>query len=675
MAERELVLDLLANDKTAQGTRSAARNLDDVADAADDAARSTEKLGRSSDDAAGEVGQLGRGANDARRHVERLDDQIGTVNQSLVLLAGQFAEAEDAASRLDISKGIRKAEAELRRLNKSRGILAGLIPDEPEPQQTQSFGRKLVSGIAAGVASAPASLATAAGNKVGLVVAAAAGAVAGPVLLSTMGSALAAGAGAGLLGMGISAAVAGDPGIQAAGRSAMQKFSKGLQESAGAKALRGPVLAAMGVLTDAGTRMTRTWSGAFTALSSTVVPLTRDVVQAGESINGALVRAATDSGPALDGLGDSMRLVADGAANFIDVLSDGGPEAAGNLRMIAGATGDLLTYSGVALKFFGDLANNPWVTGPLIPLLRKHYGEVAAESDDLAGSTSALADKMAVAKRAAEGERDALTELSKALKAETDPVFGLLDAQGKLKKAHEDVAEATKEHGAKSDEAKEALRKLATAALDVEGRAGALGDAFNGKMTPALRATLDAAGLSRAEINRLEAQFRQAKTSGDRFAKRYAASAVVNGVAQAKTDLYTLRNIANGIDGRTISIGMRITGVSNVSAAAAAIRKQYMSTGGVVDGPGTATSDSVPAMLSKGEYVVRASAVTKPGVRHLLERLNTGRMPTAAAGTAAPPAAAGTAVGGAVRVIVEPAPGASRAFMEMFRYSTRTVGE
>jgi hypothetical protein len=39
--------------------------------------------------------------------------------------------------------------------------------------------------------------------------------------------------------------------------------------------------------------------------------------------------------------------------------------------------------------------------------------------------------------------------------------------------------------------------------------------------------------------------------------------------------------------------------------------------GGYVSGPGTSTSDSIPAMLSNGEYVVRASAVDRLGVGFL----------------------------------------------------------
>jgi len=44
--------------------------------------------------------------------------------------------------------------------------------------------------------------------------------------------------------------------------------------------------------------------------------------------------------------------------------------------------------------------------------------------------------------------------------------------------------------------------------------------------------------------------------------------------------------------------------------------------GGAVRGPGTETSDSIPARLSKGEYVVNADAVKMPGVKKKLEKIN-----------------------------------------------------
>jgi TP901 family phage tail tape measure protein len=56
-----------------------------------------------------------------------------------------------------------------------------------------------------------------------------------------------------------------------------------------------------------------------------------------------------------------------------------------------------------------------------------------------------------------------------------------------------------------------------------------------------------------------------------------------------------------------------------------ALRKQYKKAdGGHITGPGTGTSDSIPAMLSNGEYVLKASAVKKYGVEHL-DAMNAGR--------------------------------------------------
>lgn len=55
-------------------------------------------------------------------------------------------------------------------------------------------------------------------------------------------------------------------------------------------------------------------------------------------------------------------------------------------------------------------------------------------------------------------------------------------------------------------------------------------------------------------------------------------------------------------------------------------------TGGYISGPGTGTSDDIPAMLSNGEYVLRAAAVARLG-RARLDHLNaTGALPAFASG-------------------------------------------
>lgn len=58
------------------------------------------------------------------------------------------------------------------------------------------------------------------------------------------------------------------------------------------------------------------------------------------------------------------------------------------------------------------------------------------------------------------------------------------------------------------------------------------------------------------------------------------------------------------------------------AANLAAVRSQNFSQGGFVTGPGTGTSDSIPARLSNGEFVTKASEVPKN--RRLLELMNQG---------------------------------------------------
>lgn len=51
----------------------------------------------------------------------------------------------------------------------------------------------------------------------------------------------------------------------------------------------------------------------------------------------------------------------------------------------------------------------------------------------------------------------------------------------------------------------------------------------------------------------------------------------------------------------------------------------HKATGGYIAGPGTGTSDSIPAFLSNGEYVLTADAVQNVGLP-LLDAVNSGRV-------------------------------------------------
>lgn len=150
---------------------------------------------------------------------------------------------------------------------------------------------------------------------------------------------------------------------------------------------------------------------------------------------------------------------------------------------------------------------------------------------------------------ATRGQRSALSQLAAFMKGEVDPVFGFIEAQKALKTASDKAAAAIKNHGRKSEEAKAATRDLALAAIDLQGKAGALGETFDGKVTPSLRKTLHAAGLTDAEIKILEQQFKDAKKAADKYDGKYEAKASAPGAKQAKTDLDKAYTAANHFAG------------------------------------------------------------------------------------------------------------------------------
>ena len=82
-------------------------------------------------------------------------------------------------------------------------------------------------------------------------------------------------------------------------------------------------------------------------------------------------------------------------------------------------------------------------------------------------------------------------------------------------------------------------------------------------------------------------------------------------IASAAFGVYNAAGAAGGAAGADVGNG---AGNANL---------KFKADGGYISGPGTATSDSIPAMLSNGEFVVRASAVDK--WRPLLEAINSGR--------------------------------------------------
>lgn len=94
------------------------------------------------------------------------------------------------------------------------------------------------------------------------------------------------------------------------------------------------------------------------------------------------------------------------------------------------------------------------------------------------------------------------------------------------------------------------------------------------------------------------------------------ATTILNAMAQIAAQQLAMQ-ASNAISG-----WLGLTGTAASAAAGTAVKA---ATGGHIRGPGTGTSDSIPARLSDGEFVVRAAMVSRYGV-DFLHAINRGRL-------------------------------------------------
>lgn len=108
-----------------------------------------------------------------------------------------------------------------------------------------------------------------------------------------------------------------------------------------------------------------------------------------------------------------------------------------------------------------------------------------------------------------------------------------------------------------------------------------------------------------------------------------AAAATASSVAMASTLAAAWAPAAAAASlatGGTNSVGA-IAGITATNAAAMGFAQggggaAGFATGGYVAGPGTGTSDDIPAWLSNGEFVTREAVVSQPGAKSFLESFN-----------------------------------------------------
>lgn len=257
----------------------------------------------------------------------------------------------------------------------------------------------------------------------------------------------------------------------------------------------------------------------------------------------------------------------------------------------------------------------------------KEYLDGVANGQQLAATTG---------QDAAGGIEEVKTQAEEAIEATQDFADALNDMNGTQLDAREaarQVAQSLLDAGKAAKEARKGLNDSKTG-FDLSTEAGIKAEAALDDVASAMNAQLDAAVKAGAGQKELDKTLRTSREELYQMARRFglterAARDYVNevlGIPPAKNTKVTInaaevreqagriQSWINGIHGKDVRINVRYNAGALPNGGRDLTGGITRAGGGPVFGAGTATSDSIPAWLSNGEYVIRAAAVQRYGM-------------------------------------------------------------
>lgn len=283
---------------------------------------------------------------------------------------------------------------------------------------------------------------------------------------------------------------------------------------------------------------------------------------------------------------------------------------------------------------FGRIAEAARAQGVDVTVLAKSFPAYQAALDGVTAAGESLIPVQQTSAQvvdeyfqAAKNAARATSEYADALNEVASPILTATAAVRDWEQAVDDADDALKKNGKTLDVSTEkgrangaALDKMAKSAID---NAGAM--AANGASQADLQKTLDT---SRARIEAQAVKFGMSKDAARAYADQLlkvpptVATTIVANTSQAYQNVANFKSLYDSLRDKSLTI--RQTTIVKQSLAHSVDLTMNQAAGGYISGPGTGTSDSIPARLSNGEYVVRAAAVDRYGV-DMLHAINSMR--------------------------------------------------
>ncbi len=283
-----------------------------------------------------------------------------------------------------------------------------------------------------------------------------------------------------------------------------------------------------------------------------------------------------------------------------------------------------------AAEVFDDLTRRAEMQGyslaqvrHLLPQYSAALGNTQAAQAATAGAVSDTIPTIDTYAQAVQSASDAMKAYATAIGNIAKPVLDAREAHRQVELSLLRVTDALRTNGTNLDEHAVKTDKAKRAALDNQEALDAVAKSLQGELAQ-VQATgkghevFDAKlAASRTQLYETARRFKMSETDAKAYVDQVLAipgTAETTAVFNATDALARIAAVRASMS--TIAGKMSID--AKYDAMDYATRK---ASGGLINGPGTATSDSVPILASNGEYVVRAAAVDKYGVG-LLHQIN-----------------------------------------------------
>ncbi|MEV4271926.1 hypothetical protein [Micromonospora aurantiaca (nom. illeg.)] len=593
-----------------------------------------ETVARMADRAGDGLDRFGKSLDATERDAQDLDRQIADVDDSLKQLAVAFARTSNAADRMDISKAMRRQQAELRKLTKARDLLPDM--DAEGAEAASGFAASFVARVGPLIARAPVSPAGAAIGG-----ALAAGLV--PTMSAAVAGAVVGGVGIGGVAGGLALA-AKDSRVQAAGKQLADIVGADLEESGGR--FVGPAIDGLEVLRDAWNDVSGEIDATLAASSRYVVPLARGVADFVREITPGIRQAAEAAGPIIREIGQGLPRLGRAISDVLEDFSENADEGASAMRwLFMVIEGGIRVVGGMVNTFAGwyrallavdevavDVADHLWGwipgMGDAIDAGRKRIDELKGALDGSGESGEKAGDNIfGGLKKVEEGAAGAASEVRSLKDILDDFANKTLDARAanrEFEAAIDDATASIRENGRTLDAGTDKGRRNQEA-LD------AIVKATYRKRDATLAATSDQAKAN-AVVERGRAAFlRAADAAGmeagaaKRLADRLFAIPNVNRTVsvQTKSAEAAIRRVQAGlgkVNSKDIRIGVYYTTKGDLKLPGGTQLKG-LSGGGPVTGPGAKGVDSQVRLLAPGEHVLTAAEVDAAGGHAGVERI------------------------------------------------------